>query len=127
VAKSAARALKPGGYFFFDVNNRDAFRKVWKGSWWLEIPGLVLVMRGSYDRARDRGVTECEWFIREGALWRRHHEHIEQIAWTPAEMRRMLREAGFDQVRAWDATPFFKDHSGTIPGCRTYYRARRGA
>jgi SAM-dependent methyltransferase len=128
VARSVARALRPGGHFFFDVNNRDAFRKVWaRGTMWLEIPGVVLVMRGSYDAKRNRGVTECEWFLREGALWRRHTETVEQVCWTQAEVRRTLRAAGFDQVRTWDATPFFKGAARIEPGCRTFYRARKSA
>jgi SAM-dependent methyltransferase len=36
VARAASRALSPGGYFFFDVNNRLAFEKIWPGTWWIE-------------------------------------------------------------------------------------------
>jgi SAM-dependent methyltransferase len=31
VANSVSRALRPGGHFFFDVNNRLAFEKFWPG------------------------------------------------------------------------------------------------
>jgi hypothetical protein len=40
---------------------------------------------------------------------RRRRERIEQVCWTSSEIRRTLREAGFDKVRGWDATPFFKN------------------
>jgi hypothetical protein len=36
-----------------------------------------------------------------------------------------LREAGFDQVRAWDAAPFMKTDPSIRPGYRTFYLARR--
>ena len=124
VALAVARALQPGGYFFFDVNNRRAFEKIWPGSSWVEQPGVVLLMHGGYDRERERGWTSVEWFLREGKLWRRHRERVEQVAWTSAEIRRTLRDAGFDRVRAWDAT-LFRDDTKISPGCRTFYLARK--
>jgi SAM-dependent methyltransferase len=126
VANSVSRALRPGAHFFFDVNNRMAFEKVWPGVWWMEKPGVVLVMRGGWiDHGGVRGRTDVEWFVREGNLWRRRREHIEQVAWSAAEMRRYLREAGFDRVRAFDATPFFGGDPRIEPGCRTFYLARK--
>jgi SAM-dependent methyltransferase len=126
VAHAVSRALQPGGYFFFDVNNRRAFEKIWPGSWWVERPGIAMLMRGGYDRERDRGWTNVEWFLREGKLWRRHHERIEQVAWTSAEIRRTLRDAGFDRVRAWDAR-LFSSMPNLSPGCRTFYLARKAS
>jgi SAM-dependent methyltransferase len=127
VARSVAKALRPGGHFFFDVNNRLAFEKVWPGEWWIEKPGVVLVMRGGIDRERDRGYTNVEWFVREGKLWRRHHEYIEQVAWTASEIRGTLRSAGFDRIHAFDAKPFFVGDPKIEPGCRTFYLARKAA
>ena len=125
VARAVARALRPSGYFYFDVNNHLAFEKIWPGTWWIEKPGVALVMHGGYDRRRDKGWSDVEWFIREGRRWRRHRERVEQVCWTPAEIRRTLREAGFDQVRAWDATPFMKTDPSIRPGYRTFCLARR--
>jgi len=126
VAHAVSRALRPGGYFFFDVNNRRAFEKIWPGSSWVEQPGVVLLMRGGYDRERDRGGLNLEWFLREGKLWRRHHEHVEQVAWTSTEIRSALQGAGFDQVRAWDAR-LFSRMPNISPGCRTFYLARKAS
>jgi SAM-dependent methyltransferase len=127
VARSVARALRPGGYFYFDVNNRLAFEKLWPGTLWIDQPGVAVVMHGGYDRRRDKGWTDVEWFLREGSCWKRRREHIEQVAWTAAEMRRTLRQAGFATVRAFDATPFFTGDRLIRPGCRTFYLARKAS
>lgn len=74
-----------------------------------------------------RAWSDIEWFIREGNLWRRRRERVGEVCWSSDEIRRTLREAGFDRLRAWDATPFFKDNPLIRPGCRTVYLARKAS
>ena len=125
VARTVARALGPGGYFFFDVNNRLAFEKVWPATWWHERPGVALAMHGGYDRRRDKGWTIAEWFIRKGKSWQRFRERVEEVAWTEAEIRQSLRRAGFDAIQAWDEAPFVRGEWKISPGYRTIYLARK--
>ena len=127
VARAVYRALRPGGHFYFDVNNRLAFQKIWPGTWWSEKPNVAFVMHGGYDRELDRGWTNIEWFLREGRLWRRRSERIEQVCWSATEIRQTLRQAGFKRIRSWDATPFFKTDPNIKPGCRTFYLAYKPA
>jgi SAM-dependent methyltransferase len=69
VARAVASALRPGGWFFFDVNSQAAFEKVWTGTWRHELPGVVLVMHGGYDRRRAGFSNIRSWdqapFVRE--------------------------------------------------------------
>jgi SAM-dependent methyltransferase len=125
VGRAVARALKPGGYFYFDVNNRRAFQRIRQGTWLHEKPGLALVMHGGYDAEHDRGWTNLEWFLREGRCWRRHRERVEQVCWSASEIRDTLRASGFSSIRAWDATQFFRGHAKIDPGCRAFYVARK--
>jgi len=125
VAKSVVRALRPGGYFWFDVNTRLAFKETWVHTWWREWPGIVIVMRNGNDSAHDRAWTDVEWFIREDRLWRRHHEHVEEVCWSGAEVRRALRDAGFGHIRTWDVGQFLRNDPFVRPGHRTFYLARK--
>jgi SAM-dependent methyltransferase len=124
VARAVARGLRPGGWFFFDVNNRLAFEKVWTGTWRHELPGVVLVMHGGFDRRRQKGWTNAEWFIRKGNCWRRTLERVEQVAWTATEIRQSLHHAGFSSIRSWDQAPFVREWK-IAPGYRTIYLARK--
>jgi SAM-dependent methyltransferase len=125
VAQAVARALRPGGHFYFDVNMRLAFKDCWAHTWWLEEPGVVVAMRNGNDSAHDCAWSDIEWFIQEGDLWRRHHERVEEVCWSASEIRRALHNAGFDRIRAWDVGRFLKKHPIVRPGHRTFYLARK--
>lgn len=125
VAATVARALNPGGWFVFDVNNLAGFDRYWRGVWWVEKPGLVLATRNGHNLKQRKAWCDCEWFVREGRLWRRHTERVEEICWTEAEVRQTLAAAGFSQPRAWDAAPFYAGDRITTGGCRTFYLARK--
>jgi SAM-dependent methyltransferase len=124
VANSVARALKPGGYFAFDVNNRRAFERLWSTAWFLEKDPVAMIMHGQHEPGTDKARTDVEWFVREGKSWKRYHEHVEEVCWSGEEIRSVLTGAGFDRIRSWDAAPFFND-AVTLPGNRTFWLARK--
>jgi SAM-dependent methyltransferase len=125
VARAVTRALQPGGYFYFDVNNRRHLETNWPGTAYAVKRGVVMVMRGSYDRRRAKGCVDFEWFVRQGRRWRRFHEHVEEVWWTASEVRRALRAAGFGRIQAWDAKLFSRARPRLAAGCRTFYLAQK--
>jgi SAM-dependent methyltransferase len=125
VARAVSRALRPGGYFLFDVNNARGFERYWKGNVWVEKPGVVLVMRNGHSSDSKRAWSDVEWFIREREGWHRHHERVQEICWTRKEILGTLRVAGFDRLRAWDAAPYFLGNPLVTRGCHTIFLARK--
>ena len=126
VLRAAAKALTPGGHFVFDVNNRAAFATLWSKTWFIEKDPVALVMQGEHEPGSDKAAVNVEWFVRGGKVWKRHHERIEEVCWRAAEIRNALKGAGFDQIKTWDAAPFFNDYH-TPPGNRTFWRGRKKA
>lgn len=127
VARAVARALHPGGYFYFDVNNRRHLERNWPGTFYAEKPGVVMVTRGSYDRRRAKGCVDFDWFVRERGRWRRLEERVEEVWWTASEIRRAFRAAGFTNIHAWDARLFSRGHQRFPADCRTFYLAQKQA
>jgi len=127
VAKAVARALQPGGIFAFDVNNRLSFEQIWPQNWFIDKDPVAIIVHGDHQPGADRAYSDVEIFIRKGKTWTRHYDRVEEVCWSAAEIEAALTEAGFDELRAWDAAPFFND-AFTPPGNRTFWRARkRGA
>ncbi len=125
VAGAVSRALRPGGHFYFDVNNSLGFQRYWSRTVWIETPHVAVVMRNGHNQGANKAWSEIDWFIRNGRYWQRRHERVEEVCWSSTEIRRALRQAGFDRVRAWDEAPFFKNNPVIGPGCRTVYLARK--
>lgn len=125
VLECVGRALKPGGHFFFDVNNGAAFKEAWPRSMFIETPGKVMVTHGGCEGGAERAWVNVEWFIREGRLWRRRREHVEEVCWSAAEMRQALQQAGFGGIRSWDAAPYFGASMLVLPGHRTFWRVQK--
>ena len=124
VTRAVARALQPGGFFLFDVNNARGFKRYWTGNVWIEKPGVLLIMRNGHNAGATHAWSDVECFTRHGKGWERHHERVEEICWTRAEINRTLKAAGFERVWAWDAAPFFRQNRLVTPGCHTFYLAR---
>ena len=120
------RALRPGGWFAFDINTPLAqAEQVGQGTHWIESPLFRLVMRCSVDADGRRSTIGCEWFIPVKNLWRHVRESYINIAWTEREIRQALKTAGF-------ARPIIRDGVDVRPpgfavkrGYDIYYLVRK--
>lgn len=125
VAKAVARALRPGGCFYFDVNTRRAFQEIWPGGWFTETGKVKLAAHGGYDGRRRKGWTELHWFLPEGGLYRHCFERYEQVCWSESRLKKGLRFAGFTEIERWDSAEVIPGVSWFRPGCRFFYLARK--
>ncbi len=123
--RAVARALRPGGYFYFDLNTRRTYEELYSSGHWFETRDFCLALHGGYDRRRKKGWLEFEWFLPLSKGWRRRRERIEDVWWMDAEIRRALQQAGFHRIRAWDAAEVRPRALRSRPGFDVYFLAQK--
>lgn len=98
--RRVARSLRPGGLFLFDVNTPYKFRRMDGQVYLDETDGLFCVWRTFFNPRTEICTYQVDLFRRrrDGAWTRRFEEH-RQRAWTEAQWKAFLTEAGFDRVR----------------------------
>lgn len=119
------RALKPGGYFLFDVNSTLSFRTQVTPVQWVDTPSFKLVIHGQFRDGGRRATLELEWFVPRGKAFVHEREVLHHVAWTDAEIRAALRMAGLELVRAADGVDVRPPMDGMTRGTDLYYLARR--
>jgi len=92
-------ALAPSGVFVFDVNTGAAYGERWNRSACEVLPDHAFFLRGGFDATSRIGHTQITTFRRQGEGWRRADSELRQRPWEIAEVERMLRSAGFNDVQ----------------------------
>lgn len=107
-----AAALRPGGWWIFDLNTEAVFLH-YSGQDLVTYdgPGMLVYNQLSYDRARRLCSGRIVWFAREIERWWRDEEtHVER-AWAESEVQAALAGAGLALVArlAPDGSPAAED------------------
>jgi SAM-dependent methyltransferase len=123
--RQVARALRPGGWFYFDLNMRPTYVNLYPTTRFEEHDGFCVVSRGGVDEKRRKAWIEMDWFVLERGRWGRYRERIEDTWWSDAEIRSALRRAGFGTIRAWDGVRIRPRKMKPRPGYDRYYLARK--
>ena len=127
VTRSVARALRPGGYFYFDLHHRRFFEG-WSVPVVFENSRFLLVKQGGYLPQLGRGWSEFTFFIPGSrGRWTRHTDLFIQVQWSHKQVIQALRRAGFNSIRLFDFHDLDAPPS-TRPGARsrrTMYLARK--
>jgi SAM-dependent methyltransferase len=132
--RAVARALRPGGYFYFDLHQRRVYEEQWSGA---SVGDGVTrdggreffaAQWGGFDRKSGKGWTEMTVFVkRAGKFWERRSERVEEIYWPHGDIVRDLGRAGFQLLRIFDfVSEHYTPSPKKVPGAlRTMYLARK--
>jgi hypothetical protein len=115
-----------GGWFLFDVNTPLSLRMQYSQTYYCdEDTSFKLVQRGSLEEDGRRARLDFDWFVPSGRVWPHVRETLWHVCWTDAEIRRALREAGFDRVRRFDGVEVRPRVAHQTRGTDAYYLARK--
>jgi SAM-dependent methyltransferase len=117
-----SRALNPGGWFIFDVNNESCFRTLWKGTQTIEHRAFTLHLESTFNirerRAQSR--VKLRW---QGSHRRRVQEEVvTERCFSRTELGGALDAAGFHVCSAEDFN--FADVPGKT-GLKTLWVAQK--
>jgi ubiquinone/menaquinone biosynthesis C-methylase UbiE len=97
--KRVYRWLKPGGQFIFDVNTPYKLQRMDGQMYTDETEESYCVWRTFYSEKQKVCTYQVDLFrLTEEGLWERDYEEHRERAWSEAELRQFLEEAGFDSV-----------------------------
>ncbi len=117
------RALNPGGCFIFDVNTPQKLRDMDDQVFLDEDDDVYCVWRGEFDQQTNICTYGMDLFQRYGNVWHRSFEEHQEYAYTEAQLRQYLKDAGFTHIRVYGDRTFEKPAEDTQ---RIYFKCRKG-
>jgi SAM-dependent methyltransferase len=116
VFRQTRQALAPSGWFLFDMNVERGFLSHWRDYFAIVEENEVCVLRGEYDAEQKLGRYDITMFRRRGRAWQRTDTTVSERCYEPEEIMRELKQAGFDDLHAFDAEKDLGliDHTGRI-------------
>lgn len=115
--------LVTGGLFIFDLNTVTWIPDA-SSIDIIEEPELTIIWRSSLSQQEPAiWSIDITAFIKVGDLYKKVSERHRERAYSPAEVKNVLRQAGFELLHHWDAFTFRPPDSGSR---RHFYVARPG-
>lgn len=99
---NVAAALRPGGWFLFDMNTPEAFAGRHGEMFAFVEADEVCVVRVEYQAAGGRGIYNVTLFVNAGP-WSRYDLRLVQRSYHNGEVLAAVEEAGFADLHAYDA------------------------
>lgn len=117
------RALKPGGWFAFDLNEEPAYRDLWIETTALVLEDVVSVALSGFDA--ESGMARCNitQFRRDSGCWERSDFTLLQKHHPADEVIHHLETSGFERIGTHPAANL--GMYGTIGQHRLFYLARK--
>jgi SAM-dependent methyltransferase len=107
------RHLNPNGLFIFDMNTKEALKCLWGDKVYARSYDNVAWIWQSlfYERASQADLRAV-CFVRKGKLWERFEEVHTEKAYPTGDLKRLLRQAGFQIEHLYDCFRFVKPKRG---------------
>lgn len=113
----------PGGLFIFDVNTQYKHKYVLGNNTFVyDNDDVYCVWQNEYDDESNTVEIFLDFFEEENGLYRRSSEYFTECAFSDETIRRLLKEAGFSDVKAYGE---LSRHAPSETEERIFYVARK--
>lgn len=113
----------PGGLFIFDVNTQYKHKYVLGNNTFVyDNDDVYCVWQNEYDDESKTVEIFLDFFEEENGLYRRSSEYFTECAFSDETIRRLLKEAGFSDVKAYGE---LSGHAPSETEERIFYVARK--
>lgn len=102
--RGVCRALKPDGFFLFDINTIYglAFGHWQRSAVRFDTDDLVVLQYlDDYDYGKNIATVRVVLFTRDGSTWDRADESIAERAYTITEIRQCIADSGLTELACW--------------------------
>ena len=124
VCRQVHDAVKPGGYFAFDLNREEAYTTLWAQTSAQVEPDMVSLSVGSYDAELRTAHCDITLFRLSVDGWLRSDFRLSQYCHQEKDVLESLYAAGFADAKVFDASTDLGMY-GNIGKGRSYFLARR--
>jgi ubiquinone/menaquinone biosynthesis C-methylase UbiE len=100
----AARGLRDGGLFIFDLNTIYALSVIWQRNPSVieqDTPTMLEIHQMTYDSERDNATMHITGFLKKEEFWSRFDETHVVHGFTIEEIRECINQAGLKEMACW--------------------------
>ncbi len=124
--KNVYKCLVSGGIFIFDLNTEKTFEKGWKVSKEIkETPEYFFVHYGDYNKKSRTAQFHATIFQRKAKNWQRTDIKIKERYYSPAEVKPLLKSAGFTGIKTYAASRERGLHKPNRGSYKIFYYAQK--
>ena len=117
------KILNPGGCFIFDVNTPEKLKAMDDQIFLDEDEDVYCVWRGEFDSDSNICTYAMDLFQRQGRTWSREYEEHREYAYSAAQLRQYLQNAGFTGIEVFADRRMEAPRPGEQ---RMFLKARKG-
>lgn len=123
--KCVKRALRPNGYFIFDMNTPEAMKVLWGSQIYGDATAdLAWIWKNLFYPKLSQAELKATFFVRRGRVWERFDEVHTERGYRPAEIKKALAAAGLKTVYVYECLEFSRPRRDS---CRVAVVAQKRA
>ena len=96
------KALEPGGYFIFDVNNEECYQTVWRQTEVTHERNFSIILENRFDSGSREAECRVTLYLQKGSVFEKRKEKVRERYYAQEEIKKLLADVGFQVLGSDD-------------------------